>query len=87
MPVDPADVPTELTELPTRWTPIAAASTGVQPSEPTFASAPVLGMSVVLPAAGFKARAFASVPPNQADRPMSCMTRDSVLRAIRLPPR
>src|SRR4051794_2328452 len=68
--------------LPIRWAPMAAALTGVQRSQPAFATRPVAESEPASPAAAFSATAFASVPPNQADRPTSCSVRDRVLRAM-----
>src|SRR5215213_9252693 len=61
---------------------MAAALTGVQRSQPTLATAPVSDADWAADDAGFRAMAFASVPPNQAASPRSCSERETVLRAI-----
>src|SRR3712207_8131254 len=60
---------------------MAAAFTGVQRSQPTFATAPALPGCSAWAAAGLSATALARVPPNQAASPRSCRERDTVLRA------
>jgi hypothetical protein len=50
---------------------MAAAFTGVQRSQPAFATRPTAESLPASPAAAFKATALASVPPNQAERPKS----------------
>src|SRR5918994_1276988 len=65
--VFPASCPT----LPMRCAPIAAALTGVQRSQPAFATAPVVLAVAASEDAGLRATALASVPPNHAERPTS----------------
>src|SRR3712207_2526278 len=64
------------------WAAIAAALTGVQRSHPTFATAPVRLDRPASAAAGLRATALASVPPNQAARPMSCSALETVFVAM-----
>src|SRR3954453_5774815 len=68
--------------LPTRCAPIAAALTGVHRFQPALTTAPVALSLPASDAATLRATALASVPPNQAARPTSCIERDRVFRAM-----
>jgi hypothetical protein len=57
---------------------MATALTGVQRFQPVLATAPESLWLPAWAAAGFKATALASVPPNHAARPRSCMERETV---------
>ena len=61
---------------------MATAFTGVQRSQPTFATRPVPDAEDASAAAAFRATALARVPPNQAAKPRSCSERETVLRAM-----
>src|SRR3712207_9183273 len=70
--------------LPTRCAPIAAALTGVQRSQPAFATAPVREADPASAEAGLSATALGSVPPNQAESPTSGREREVEVRATAL---